>query len=1306
MKKLLALFLLVSSFNGFSQIISINNTADPESGYDLQQLVENVLISGDCADISTFTSQVYGAANQTTTKSYGYFKKPVGSTFAFDEGIIITSGRAYAAGNTTINSAGNPDFNNFLPGDGDLQAALGINNTNDATYIKFNFVPTSPDFNFRFIMASEEYDGNFECIYSDSFAFLLREVGTTTYTNLAVLPDGAPVSVTNINNATNCATNVAYFEGYNLPYTNYGGQTKVLTASATVIPNQAYEIKLVVADQGDAAYDSAIFLEAGGFNIGLDLGQDLTISSGNPACTDGNLILDTQISTSLGTHIWYLEGVEIVGETDSVLNATVAGTYTVSVDFGSNCLATDSIVVEFTPSPIANPVLDQFICDDNNDGLWDFNLLSLKPIILDTQSDADFSVSFHASQADADANLTPLANSYTNVTAYQAETIYIRIESNINPNCYKTTSFEIDVFDSPSAIPVLYDQCDNNDDGDDTNGYAAFDLNTVSTQIYGTQNQAQFNISYHLNQSDANGNVFPLPLNYTNTTINQQNIIARIENIDNPNCYATSIVSLVVNPLPIVSSLVTLEQCDDDLDGNTLFNLTEANTLISNNSVNETFTYYLTQAQAETGFILDQITDVTAYPNPNPFNGTVYVRVENSEGCFRTAQINLIVGASQIPASFHLDYVVCDDTLIDGNNRNGIASFDFSNATAQIESLFPAGQNVEITYYTSLTDALSEENVIVDISNFRNEGSPNTQNIFVRIDNENINACLGLGSHITLTVNAVPDLNPISDYSLCSDTNEATFDLSIKDSEVLGTQTAPLLISYFESLTDANNNVNPIIGSYTNNQSPKTIYVRAQFDYNNNGLADADECLTTEMSFNLIVKPNPIVFQPAPIQICSYQINTEYNLTLRKEEITGNDNSISLTYYESQLDVDINNSIPNPTTYLNTVLNKDLIVIATGLNGCFSQTTLTLNTFLYANLNLTPTEIDACEIDNDGYFAFDITQRETSILNNLNNSEFIFTYYINQQDALDGTSNIINNPLDFINTQPITQTIFVRITAVTSNCAQIAPLDLIVNPVPEIDIEAKYVICLNANSQVINAVTETILPNPPIDTHLNDVDYSFQWYLGEEVDINNLIIGAIQGTYSPTTAGFYTVNATNISTGCHISATTEVVDSYPPESITAETTSQSFSSSNNIEVTIVGLGNYLISLDYGAWQSDTAFQNVSGGEHEIRVRDTYSCNELIYELTVIDYPKIFTPNNDGYNDTWNLYGIQDQPNTIINIFDRYGKLIKQLTPKSSGWDGTFNGEILSSDDYWFTVEYTDTKDSVRKVFKSHFSLKR
>ena len=64
-----------------SQIININNAADTESTLSLEVLVKNVLISGDCAQVDMFSEQVSGGPTDTTTKSYGYFKKPFGSRF-------------------------------------------------------------------------------------------------------------------------------------------------------------------------------------------------------------------------------------------------------------------------------------------------------------------------------------------------------------------------------------------------------------------------------------------------------------------------------------------------------------------------------------------------------------------------------------------------------------------------------------------------------------------------------------------------------------------------------------------------------------------------------------------------------------------------------------------------------------------------------------------------------------------------------------------------------------------------------------------------------------------------------------------------------------------------------------------------------------------------------------------------------------------------------------------------------------------------------------------------------------------------
>jgi len=379
----------------------------------------------------------------------------------------------------------------------------------------------------------------------------------------------------------------------------------------------------------------------------------------------------------------------------------------------------------------------------------------------------------------------------------------------------------------------------------------------------------------------------------------------------------------------------------------------------------------------------------------------MFVRIENAIGCFRTSQLNLIVSTTQIPQSFQLNYFVCDDLAIDDDDTNGVAAFDFSDADAQIISLFPMGQKLTVTYYITLQDALAEINAISDIGNHRNEALPFVQTIFVRVESDVDNACIGLGAHITLTV----------------------------------------------------------------------------------------------------------------------------------------------------------------------------------------------------------------------------------------------------------------------------------------------------NPLPVINLEDDYLLCVNTNA------TETV--NIPIlDTGLSDIDYTFEWSLD-----NTVLVGITGSSHIPVQGGIYSVLVTNNTTGCQNTDATTVNESESPM-VTVELISSAFAESQVIEATVIGIGIYEFSLDDGPWQISGVFENISSGEHVVTARDIKGCGTNSAIIIVIGYPKYFTPNGDGYHDTWNILGIANQPNAKIFIFDRYGKLIKQLSPSGTGWDGTFNGKPLLTSDYWFTVEYIDPKDGSLKLFKSHFTLKR
>jgi hypothetical protein len=255
------------------------------SQYTTQQLVTDVLVNNPCVSISNITTNQVSGGNNT---GIGYFSN-TSPFFPISSGIVLSTGRALSAGgpNTSVLSQDNQAID--LGSDTDLEtivyAATGESMiSKNATKLEFDFTSQNEFMSFNFLFASEEY-GTYQCQYADSFAFLLTDLLTGQTTNLAVVPGtAAPISVVTIrDNQYNMACtseNAPFFDTFfndNLAYTaptNFNGQTSVMSASSVIIPNNPYHIKLVIADRGDTAYDSAVFLQAGSF------------SSGPPECSD------------------------------------------------------------------------------------------------------------------------------------------------------------------------------------------------------------------------------------------------------------------------------------------------------------------------------------------------------------------------------------------------------------------------------------------------------------------------------------------------------------------------------------------------------------------------------------------------------------------------------------------------------------------------------------------------------------------------------------------------------------------------------------------------------------------------------------------------------------------------------------------------------------------------------------------------------------------------------------------------------------------------------------------------------------
>ncbi|MBF03905.1 MAG: hypothetical protein CMP76_11475 [Flavobacterium sp.] len=469
---IIAVFLLIIQKNQ-AQSISVD-----QNSFTPQQLVEDILINSGCASVTNVT--VSGGNFPSGDKSYGYFNRD-GSSFPFEDGIILSTGRIYNAPgpNAYISDDGNGIG---WTGDTDLNQALNISNSINATILEFDFTPLGNRISFDYIFSSEEYHGTATCQYSDGFAFLLREVGSTNYQNLALIPNtNIPVKVTTVhpNIPGGCGPqNEQYFDSFNdiNHPTNFNGQTKTLTAQATVTPGHQYHIKLVIADEGNYRYDSAIFLKAGSFNTSVNLGEDRTIANGNPACE--SILLDTQLN---GTHQWFLDGNEIIGETTSTLTVTQGGTYTVIVTIpGCSQAPTDDISIEFAPTLVQN-TNDPFTecdADDIQDGITMFDLSLILPQII-----SNLPANYELALFDSPTAIIPVPLLYQNTVPYQ-QPLYAKV-INID-NCYDNEVYPILL----EVIPFTEDYsdetlglCENNSIVLDAgSGFSFYSWNTTPIQ--------------------------------------------------------------------------------------------------------------------------------------------------------------------------------------------------------------------------------------------------------------------------------------------------------------------------------------------------------------------------------------------------------------------------------------------------------------------------------------------------------------------------------------------------------------------------------------------------------------------------------------------------------------------------------------------------------------------------------------------------------------------------------------------------------------------------------------------------------
>jgi gliding motility-associated-like protein len=953
-------------------------------------------------------------------------------------------------------------------------------------------------------------------------------------------------------------------------------------------------------------------------------------------------------------------------------------------NIATECYNTTALTLIVNELPVLIQPDPLELCDDNNTGdeVEEFTLEDSLAQVLNGQT--GISVTFHETQEDADNGDAPIFSPYTNIV--NAQTIYLRAENDIT-GCVSTITLDLRVNPLPSPVTVEpLEACDV-----DADGFTSFDLESVSEDII--NGELDIFITYYETLTDAENALNPLVSPYDNIVPNQQTLFVRAEN-SITGCFSIvdlELISLPSPQLPIVIDDIII--CDDDLNGFFQFDLTQNTALILGDQVASEFnlSYHISQEDADTGD--NPIVNPETYSNlSNP--QTIYVRLESIENlCVSTGEFDLIVSLPP-DAIQPLPLEICDDIIADETTI-----FDLTVKDEEITG----GNPWIVEYFETEEDAMANTNVIADPEAYTNTvvgtNALNPQTLFVRVTDPST-TCY---SFVTLTIRVLPNPTPsidpanieLCDYDASGDELEI-FDITINEAYIINGEEG-VSVTYYETQEDAELGENAIVDPavYTNiTLGQQTIYVRVT--------NDITACYTI-VTFDLVVNPLPDV--SAADQYIACEIDTDgffdFDLDTVSASILGTQDPLNftVTYHETQEDADNGeNVLVSP--YTNLTNPQQLFVnITNNTTGCFiavPSITIEVQEAAQANSDLDRIEYIICDnlADNDGFGTFNLSSQNEEILDGQDPANFTVTYYDNQIDAELGTNPLANSYENTSNPQVI----YARVdndTTADAQCYATTNLTLIVNLLPEFFLEDVYLGCVNVNgSELLDPVV--------MDIGLDPALYSFEWF-----DPTGTLVST-SVTYTPLVGGTFTAIATNLATGCEYTVTTLVDPSSPPE-VSAVVTTEFFADIHVIEASATGEGIYEFSLDDGPWQTSGTFEDVTPGFHTVVARDVNGCGTGTTQVLVIDYPHFFTPNGDGYNDTWRVEGIETRPLAKIYIYDRYGKLLKQLSPLGPGWDGTFNGENLPASDYWFTIRldviYGDD-ESLIKEFTGHFSLKR
>ncbi len=1041
------IILLVNCNVALSQQVTIDNSISA------QQLVEDYLVEG-CVQVENITSAFNGSVNGLS--SFGFFERG-SSNFPFENGIVLTTGSAASGGNG-INTQDLNEGDTSWGTDPDFESAMGITGTYNATTIEFDFISVTNLIQFDYLIASEEYGSQYLCDYADGFVFLIRPTSSSgPYTNVALIPGTAiPVSTNSIHGEIFgfCPPeNETFFDNYDIGDTNYNGRTNVLTASAAIQPNVQYHVKLIIAEEFDQNFDSAVFIQGNSLTPEVNLGDNLT------TCAD-TLILNGDIGNPLATYDWYLDGNPIVINGSSTLTADQSGTYRIEISIpldGETCIIEDEIELNLDSEQTPDPITDYQLCDSDGNGIETFDLSTKDAEVLASVPPATYVLSYHYSLSDAQNNLNAITTPISNTV--NPQTVYTRIEDT-DENCLSYVPIILVVNSLPSITdPGIYDVCDDST----ADGYTGIDLTQIDPLI--TLSQPDLVVSYHTTATDANNGENGVISPYTNISTPTQLLHVRVTNVQT-GCFGQTTVTIRIVDNPVINfEPVYIDACDMDHDGFATFDLTSAIPEILQGLSGVTTTFYVTQAEAESGTNL--IANSTNYDNIDQYEQVIYVRVEdNTNGCasIRPIEIhsNLLLTATNIQ-----DFALCDD------DSDGEVSFDLGSIAIVIANEI---LGIDITFYATQTDLDNGTNPLDPLVPFPITTSPTS--LYFELTN---GSCSDM-AEIDLLINAFVSFTPIGPQDYCDTDDDGIGVIDLSTFDALVTSSNPEYnVLYYLTEIDALNGTNVLPNFYVNVSNPEIVYARIQ--NNITGCYDVN-------SFEINVIPAPSVTQPTDVVICDTDQDafSIIDLDAKIPEIVPSQTGLIINFYTSVDDANNNiNEITNQANY-NANTQTIYVRIESIATTCYALVSFEV---LVNTLPIIPqiNKFQLCEDDGDSTAEFLFETMDSQILNGQTGKDVLYFETLN--NAINRLA-ILDKTIPFSNTMS-PQTIYVRVENLTDqDCFNTSSFTIEVAPNPAFNTPLDFVLCDDPSNDgadvfdfnaVIIQMTAGITPTPNITFH-------------------------------------------------------------------------------------------------------------------------------------------------------------------------------------------------------------------------------